>query len=427
MSERALNIPTAPVFLPLCTEDARYLAAHGGRGSGKTLYFAGRVVEKCVANPGTHGVCIREIQKSLAQSAKRAIEEMARKYEVGGMFDPRRDVVTTPGGGLLLFQGMQNHTADSIKSLEGYDFAWAEEAHTLSAHSLRILRPTLRKAGSQLWFSWNPEKPSDPVDHFFRGNDPEAKDKWAPPPRSVIVEANWWHNPWFGETELTEEKDYDRRRDIDTYDHVWRGGYRQQSEARVFKNWRVEWFEPPDASVRLLAGADWGFSQDPTTLVICFIVGRTLYVWREVYRIGVEIDRIPAFFDKIDPQWTQERSTDPHWKSLARKIGIRADSARPDTISYLQRSGFPQIVPAIKGVGSVEDGIEFLKSYDIVVHPDCVHTTRELMRYSYKVDKKTDKITSELVDTENHIIDPLRYAVEIVRHAKQSRRDELRI
>lgn len=421
---RQLVNDIAPVFVPLLDDDARYLGSEGGRGSGKSRFFAGRMIEDHIKQPGRHSVCIREVQKSLAQSAKRNLELSARAMEVGGLFDPRKTEIVAPGGGLIIFQGMQNHTADSIKSLEGYDCAWVEEAHTLSQTSLRLLRPTLRKPRSQIWFSWNPRFPKDPVDQFFKGNDPEAKG-WIKPPNAVRVTANWYDNPWFHETALVEEKDFDRRRDRDTYDHVWLGGYERHSESRVFKNWRVDEFDPPAAGVQLYAGADWGFSVDPTVLLVCFIVGRTLYVWREQWSIGVEIDRIPAFFDKIDPEWTAQKATNPNWKSLARKLSVKADSARPDTISYVQRHGFPNLKPAAKGAGSIEDGIEFLKSYDIVVHPDCKHVAKELQRYSYKVDAKTEEVTSELVDKENHTIDSLRYALEGVRHAVMSSREPL--
>lgn len=425
---RVLDIPTAPVFEPLLALDLRYLAAHGGRGSAKSRFFAGRLVEECVAVPGTHAVCIREVQKSLAQSAKRNIEISARALEVGGLFDPRKTEIVTPGGGLIIFQGMQNHTAESIKSLEGYRIAWVEEGQTLSASSLRMLRPTLRRPDSQLWFSWNPRFPNDPVDDFFRGNNPERKEGWEKPPRAAIVQSNWMDNPWFHETTLVEEKDFDYRRDRETYDHVWLGGYERNSEARVFKNWRVDWFDIAEfGNVRLLGGADWGFSIDPTVLVLCFIVGRMLYIWREVWQIGCEIDRTPALFDMIDPEWTQGRARDPSYKSLARKVPIVADSARPETISYMQRNGFPRIQAAIKGPGSVEDGITFLKSYDIVIHPDCTHVAAEFARYSYKIDKKTDTVTSDLADDHNHTIDSVRYALESVRRGGMATVRELQM
>jgi phage terminase large subunit len=324
---------------------------------------------------------------------KQLVEDKIEKLGVGHRFEVQRDVINVDNGGLIIFQGMQAHTAESIKSLEAFNIAWVEEAQSISQRSLDMLRPTLRAPGSELWFGWNPSKETDPVDVLLRG--PNAI------PRSVVVEANWSDNPWFPE-ELREEKDVDQRRDPDKYAHIWLGHYQRNSEARVFRNWRVDEFETPD-DARFYYGADWGFSVDPTVLVRCFVNGRTLYVDQELYQVGCEIDRTPALFDKMDG---------------ASRWPIRADSARPETISYMQRHGYPKIVPANKGAGSVEDGIEFLKSYDIVVHPRCRHTADELTLYSWKTDKLTGEVLPVLEDKKNHVIDALRYAVELLRGPK---------
>lgn len=438
--ERRLRIPVARVFLP-AHRRARYIGEYGGRGSAKSHDRAGALVKRAVEQPGLRWMCIREVQKSLAQSAKRTIETKIQAFGVGGDFDVQKAEIRTPGGwdtatgkymqpGVIVFQGMQNHTAESVKSYEDFDGGWVEEAQTLSATSLRMLRPTIRKKDkllddtfrdSEIWFTWNPRKPTDPVDALLRGSEP--------PPGAVVVKANFPDNPWFHETALVEEMRYDKRRDKDTYEHVWLGEYEKHSAARVFSNWRAEDFDAPDASVALLGGADWGFSKDPSVLVLCFIKGRTLYVWREMWGLHVEIDQLGFFFDKIDPEWTAQKATNSEWKSLARKVPVRADSSRPDTISYMQRkAGFSNLVPAAKGVGSLEDGVAFLKSYDVVVHAtNCPRVTQELRTYSYKVDPHTKEVTSELADRDNHTIDSLRYSLENVRHARESSREELRL
>jgi len=219
----------------------------------------------------------------------------------------------------------------------------------------------------------------------------------------------------------------DKARDKDRYEPVWLGAYRKNSAAQVFRNFKVEPFAAPPPGTRLLLGGDWGFSVDPTVLLVMFIVGRTLYIWREVYQVGCEIDRTPALFDRVDPDWTPERARDPNWVSLARKWPIIADSARPETISYMQRHGFPAMQAAIKGPGSIEDGVEFLKSYDIVIHPQCVHAHTEFKLFSYKIDKKTNAITTDLIETDNHTIDCARYGVEGVRRGNETHVQELRI
>jgi phage terminase large subunit len=395
VSSSVLQIETPEVFLPLL-QPARYKGAHGGRGSGKSHFFGEMLIEECLISP-TRAVCVREIQKSLEQSVKRLLEDKINRLGVSSRFRVLDTRIEVDNGGLIVFQGMQSHTAESIKSLEGFRIAWVEEAQSLSQRSLDLLRPTIRMPGSELWFSWNPSKATDPVDTLLRGE--------SRVPNSIVVEANWSDNPWLP-AELVEEKNYDQRRDPDKYAHIWLGGYQRNSEARVFRNWRVDTFEtPPDA--RFFHGADWGFSVDPTTLVRCYVEGRTLYVDREVYKVGCEIDRTPDLFDSLDPE-------DP---GVARRWPIRADSARPETISYMQRHGYPRLVPATKGQGSVEDGIEFLKSYDIVVHSRCKHLVDELTLYAYKTDPLTGEVLGQLADKKNHVIDALRYAVETLRNA----------
>ncbi len=385
-----LSIQTPRKFLPFLSP-SRYKGAHGGRGSGKSHFFAEMLVERCLLKPGTRAACVREVQKSLKNSVKLLVEDKIRKLGVASQFEILEAEIRTPGGGVIIFQGMQNHTADSIKSLEGFDVAWVEEAQSLSQRSLDLLRPTIRAPGSELWFSWNPNKPDDPVDVLLRGEKPPAD--------AIVREVNWQDNPWFP-PELKADLEDDRARDPDKYLHIWGGAYSLNSEARVFRNWTVEEFEPPsDAVFRF--GADWGFAIDPTVLVRCYIDGRKLYVDREAWQVGCEIDHTPALFDTIPG---------------SRKWRIRADSARPETVSYMKRKGF-SIIGAIKGTGSIEDGIEFLRSFDIIVHPRCVKVTTELTLYSYKVDDHTGEILPVLDDKNNHTIDALRYALEELRRS----------
>jgi len=210
-----LDIDTAEVFVPLL-EDARYKGAHGGRGSGKSHFFAELLVEDAISNPGLRVVCVREVQKTLKESAKRLIEDKIGSLGVGRMFNVLNDSIQTPGGGIVLFQGMQDHTAESIKSLEGMDRAWIEEAQTLSERSLELLRPTIRKPGSQIWSSWNPRNASDPIDKFLRGPEP--------PESSIVIRALHSDNPWFP-AELEAERLHDKKTNPDRYAHIWLGEY----------------------------------------------------------------------------------------------------------------------------------------------------------------------------------------------------------
>ena len=226
-----LVIPTAAVFEPLLAP-ARYKAAHGGRGSGKSHFFAGKLIEDALAEPGESGeglrsVCIREVQKDLAQSSKALIEAKLRDFGLGEAqgFKVFRDVIQTPKDGLVIFKGMQDYTAESIKSLEAFKRAWWEEAQSATAHSLSLLRPTIRAPGSELWFSWNARRKTDPVDLLFRGEET--------PTGSVVVQANWRDNPWFT-AELEQERQDCLRMQPDQYEHIWEGGYITVAEGAYF-------------------------------------------------------------------------------------------------------------------------------------------------------------------------------------------------
>jgi phage terminase large subunit len=386
-----LQIPTPRVFKPLLAP-ARYKGAWGGRGSGKSHFFADCVVEESLLQK-TDIVCIREVQKTLDQSVKKLIERKIQDAGVADRFNVLRTHIESDLGGVITFQGMQDHTAESIKSLEGYRIAWVEEAQTLSQRSLDLLRPTIRLPDSELWFSWNPNHETDPVDALLRGKDP--------PPGTIVVKANYRDNPWLPDV-LRVELEYDQQRDPEKFAHVWLGEYQRNSEARVFKNWTVEEFERPAGTVFRL-GADWGFSVDPSVLVRCSIEGNRLYVDHEAYLIGCEIVNLPDLFDRVPD---------------SRKWFITADSARPETISHLRNHGFPKINAAIKGPKSLEEGVAFLQSFDIVVHPRCQHVIDELTLYRYKTDPLTGQVLPLLEDKDNHCIDALRYACEGVRKAK---------
>lgn len=274
-----LAIDTAEVFEPLLG-DTRYKGAHGGRGSGKSHFFAELLVEDALRFPGLRAVCIREVQKSLKESAKKLIEDKIIQLGLGSKFDCQNSEIKTPGGGVIIFQGMQDHTAESIKSLEGFDRAWAEEAQTLSEKSWRMLRPTIRKPGSQIWASWNPRLKTDPVDAFFRQQQHE-------PGRVACVQANWKDNPWFP-AELEEERQDDLKNDPDSVPHVWdgdyvsilKGAYYAQGLKQAAQDKRI-CFVPRDPIMQLRAHWDIGGpgkKADAMSIVIDQFVGREIRV-----------------------------------------------------------------------------------------------------------------------------------------------------
>lgn len=407
-------------------QPVRHRVLFGGRGGGKSWAISHKLVER--ARMGSIRIlCTREFQNSIRDSSKKLIEDSIERMGMGpngdGFFTITEREIRGRNGSVFSFVGMNGKDA-AIKSFEGYDIAWVEEAATLSRASIDALVPTIRREGSEIWWSYNPRFATDPVDVMFRADEP--------PPGSIVLEVAWCDNPWFPDV-LRRDMEYDRRRDPEKFSHIWQGKYVLRSEAQVFRNWAPVPFEAPaDAVFRF--GADWGFAIDPTVLVRCFIgrwagipgaseviadaQGQCLFIDHEAYQVGCTIEDTPALFAGSDAR-RPLRWQNPHGHRgipLASVLKITADSARPETIDHMKRKGF-DIEAAIKGPGSIEDGINFLKNYNIVVHPGCVHLIDELIHYSWAVDRQTGEILSKPADTDNNVIDALRYALEGARRA----------
>ena len=385
------------VLPPWCLEflpsrpGCRYKIAYGGRGSGKSWAFARMAVIRAALAP-LRFLCCRELQNTMQDSVHQLLADQIHALRLGGMFDVKESKIRSKQGAEFLFKGLRGmrNDASALKSLEGVDICWMEEGQTISAASLQTLTPTIRKPGAEIWATMNPDQEADPLYRLVLN----------PPPGSVVRRVNWGDNPWFDETSLGVEMEWMRRTDPEAYAHIWLGECRRFTEAQVLKGkYRIEAFAPGKDWDGPYFGADWGFASDPTALVKLWIHGRRLYVEHEAWGVGVEIDHTPALFDSIPD---------------SRAHVIRADSARPETISYLKRAGF-RVVPAAKGKGSVEDGVAHLRSYEsIVIHPRCVHVEEEARLYSYKVDRLSGDILPVLEDAFNHCLDAARYALEPV-------------
>ena len=414
-----IELPTPAWALPLLGPK-RYKGAKGGRASGKSHFIAELAVEEMVADPSLRFVCIREVQRSLRFSSKALIEQKIRAMGVQSLFEVLTTEIRRRGGdGIMIFEGMQDHTADSLKSLEGFGRAWVEEAQSLSQRSIDLLLPTIRAPGSEIWFTWNPDQPDDAVDKLFQEleqSDPECRDH-------VVVHANYTANP-FCTPEMRAEAERMRRVDLDAYAYIWLGHYNVKSQAQVLHgkcvvdDFVVPYVEEENQRGELVRrclwagpyhGVDHGFAQDPSTMVRVWTgahprYGRNcLFVEYESYEVELGIDKRAARWAKDVPGFA--------------KYVVRADSAEPGTIDYLRRHGVPEIEGVKKWQGSVADGIAHLRQYDaIVIHPRCVHMQEEARLYKYRVDKRTGDIQPEIVDKHNHVIDAIRYALAPLIH-----------
>ena len=380
----------------------RYRVLHGGRGSAKSRSVATMALLRSYE---THRriLCTREIQNSIRESMhaelRGAIEELPQ--ELQGAFDVGRDYIrNTQTGSEFIFRGLR-HNIDSIKSMSNIDLCVVEESETVPHESWRQLIPTLRAEGSEFWIVFNPKRRDSWVAQNFLGD--------RLPPRTIIRKINYTDNPWFPPV-LEEQRAYDREvLDPALYRHIWEGDFYERSAAQVFAGrYEVREFEAGEDWDGAYYGLDFGFAQDPTAAVRCWVYDNCLWIDYDYTEIGLELDATAQALIEAIPDIEQHT--------------VRADCARPESISYLQRHGLSKITPCKKGAGSVEDGIKHILSYKkIIVHPRCKATINELDLYSYKIDRLSGDILPALVDSYNHCIDALRYSLEPIMHKARSK------
>lgn len=368
----------------------RYFIYYGGRAGRKSWEIARALLVKATTKK-LRIVCVREYQNSIADSVHTLLKDQMELLGIDDQFEVLKNTIYHKQTGTqFVYKGLANSNAQSMKSLEGADICWVEEAQVMSETSWSILIPTIRKRGSQIVMSLNPELAEDPTSQRFIINTP---------PNSYKKQITYLDNVDCSE-EILQEAEWCKMTDYDAYNHVWLGNFRKHSDSQVLKDkWDVKPFEVGTDWLGPYYGCDFGFSTDPMAVVECWINGMDLYIRQESVRIGVEIDDMEEHLNKL--------------KGIKR-FQITADNARPELISHLQKKGY-RVVPSKKWSGSVEDGISKLRSFGkIYIHPDCKQTAFEAKYYSYKVDKLTDAVLPTLVDKNNHCIDAIRYAIQDV-------------
>lgn len=389
-----MNVEFPAKVVPLLKAKNRYKVLYGGRGSAKSWSVAKHLIIKA-AFGSVRILCTREYQSSIKDSVYKLLCDQITKLKLDSFFEIQRDVIKGIYGSEFIFKGLKNNP-EEIKSTEGIDYCWVEEAEKVSKLSWNVLIPTIRKEDSEIYITFNPdEEKADTYQRFV-----------VTPSEDVIsVELNYMDNRYFPEV-LRREMEYCKRVDFEAYEHIWLGKFKQYSQSLIFKNkFEVIEFETPELQ-EFLFGADWGYANDPTTLVRMYIKEQTLYIDYEAYQIGIEIDDIPMFFGTV-PQ--------------SRNFTIRADSSRPDTISYVSNHGYPKLEAAEKGKNSIIEGIQFIRSFEkVIIHPRCKHTIDEFKNYRFKTNKVTNEIVNVPEDKWNHSIDAIRYALEPYMKDKQS-------
>ena len=372
--------------------EVAYRGLFGGRGSGKSQTAALMAAIWGQEEP-IRILCTRELQVSIKDSFHRELRDaIGRIPWLAGHYDVGVDYLRGRNGTEFIFRGLRHNTS-SIKSLAGIDLTIVEEAEDVPEQSWLDLEATVfRKDKSELWAIWNPRTEGSPVDKRFRQHKPH---------NALVANINWQDNPFF-----PPGLDVLRRRQMEmldpsTYAHIWDGAYLTNSDAQVFGGKiEVQAFKPNPSDPAWSGpfyGADFGFSQDPTAAVEVWISGNSIYIYREAFRSGLELDDTASFVKAAIPGFDREIS--------------RWDNSRPESISHLTRHGLPRATAVQKWPGSVEDGIAFLRSFkSIIIHPDCANMQQEARLYSYKVNDNGD-VTTKIIDAHNHGWDAVRYAV----------------
>lgn len=399
------NIQIPPKLIPLfTTPNLRYLVSKGGRGSGKTRSFALMTAIKgyMFAESDQSGVilCAREHLNSLADSSLEEIKQAIRSVPfLNDYYDMGENYIRTKNRLVeYTFAGLR-HNLDSIKSKARILLCWVDEAENVSEMAYRKLLPTVREENSQVYITYNPEKRGSPTDVRF--NHSRIYDDETGALIGMCVEMNYTDNPWFPHVlDLERRRDQANLDDV-TYRWIWEGAYLEMSDAQIFKNkYETKSFEPDykdwDGPYY---GLDFGFAQDPTACVKAWIHDDCIWIEQEAGRIALDLDDTLPYIEKKMPD--------------IRKYPVYGDNARPESISHLKKKGLYRIVGVEKGKGSVEDGIEFIRSFKkVYIHPRCTETLNEFREYSYKKDRLTDEVLPIIVDKHNHYIDALRYALE---------------
>lgn len=369
-------------------EPHRYKVFYGGRGSSKSHSVARYILIRSMQKP-LRILCTRELQNSIKESVHKLFTELIEEYNLQSLFSVNQTSITcTLTGSEFIFAGLAKNT-DALKSMEGIDICWVEEAERVSERSWELLIPTIRKPGSEIIITFNPVDEEDPVYQRFVVNTP---------PDTLLKQVNYTDNPWFP-TVLQLEMEEMQKRDPERYEHVWLGKPRTQSDAQVFKGkiYSLDFVTPPDA--RFHFGADWGFGCDPCVLMRCFIRDRKLYIDYCWYEYGAELRHLE-----------QKYATVP----LSYRHPIYCDPTRPETIEFMCRpeNGAYHCLPAKRWEGSIEDGVEYLRNFDaIIVHTRCRPVYDDFRRFSYKVDKHTDKVLPELNNKRDDAVAAARYAL----------------
>lgn len=380
--KKIIQIPVE--YKRLFDTDWREAAVYGGRYSLKSHTVA-RTVLLRARMAKTRVACFREFQNSIAESSFQLLVDIINKYGLHDFQATNNSIVNTVNGSDFLFKGLWNNE-QSIKSIEGIDLAWCEEAQTISEKSLEVLTPTVRKQGSQIIYTYNRLLEEDPV-HKRLVIDGR--------PDTLIINVNYdiaVKYKMITDVILKEIED-DKLRRPALYKHKWLGEP-YGLDKKIYSDWRIIESLPHEARLERY-GLDFGYSIDETAIIALYKYNDGWIIDEIAYQKGMLNKNIADIFANVP-------------RSL-----VMADSAEPKSIDELKLYGV-NILPVKKGADSVEQGIQFVQTQRISVTKRSSNVIREYRNYMWMTDKD-GKTVQVPTPTDNHAMDAIRYAFDSVR------------
>jgi len=381
-----MTLKVPQVYKPLWKQDSRYYFLRGGRGSGKSWAVADFLLVELLKNPNLNLVCLREVQKSIKHSSKKLLTDRINTLGLNDYFEVLlTEIRLKRGNGIIIFNGLQDHTVDSIKSLEGFHLCWVEEAQTITSYSLELLIPTIRADKSKIFFTYNPKNETDAIEMLR--DEKENK---------IVIHSTYLDNNYVPKTIIQEAEEMKQKR-LSKYNHIYLGQY-GDSEGIIFENVDVRVIREDEVrGFECVQGLDFGYTNDPTAFCVNYIdeANKMLYVFDGFYKKGLLNSAIASEIKRLN----------------AHKHIIFADSAEPKSIDTLKIDGINRIRGAIKGKDSINAGIDFLLDYTIVINAHLTDFINEANNYTWAIDKNTNKPTNKPIDDYNHFWDACRYSV----------------
>lgn len=400
--EVSLKSKIAPSFYPvhraIKSGDYSQFWLAGGRGSTKSSFVPIEIILGIIQDKEANALCLRKVADTLRSSIFANLEWAIEQLGLTMFFDSTvspMEFTYRPTGQKIILKGLDKaKKLKSIKVAKGYfKYLWFEELDEFNGMAeVRSVQQSVLRAGQKYieFFTYNP--PDDVYSWVNTEANRKPSNRYTHHSTYLDVDPLWLGSRFTEDAERLKQNDYD------AYRHEYLGEVVGRTDKVIFNGkWEEREFEPSSNWDGAYYGADWGFANDPTVLARLWIHDDCIWIDYAHYGYRVDIDATPELFDFV-----------PN----ARQSVIRADSARPETISYMNNHGYEFVKAAAKWTGSVEDGISFLRSYrKIYIHPRCKELIEEAKNYSYKVNRAGD-VTAAIEDKFNHGWDAVRYALE---------------